>query len=71
MQLLNLNFLATAGIILSVNGLEAQKPNFIIINCDDAGYADVQPYSDRYSTRNIETPNINRLSEIALLLLLL
>lgn len=54
-----INFLTTAGLLMSLNGLQAQGPNFIIINCDDAGYADFQPYGNRH----IETPNINRLSE--------
>jgi len=61
-QFLNLFFLPITAILLSVNELKAQEPNFIIINCDDAGYADVQPYSDRYGIRDIETPNIDRLS---------
>ncbi|MCA9122398.1 MAG: sulfatase-like hydrolase/transferase [Planctomycetales bacterium] len=37
----------------------ADRPNFIVINIDDLGYGDIQPYG---STLN-RTPNLNRMAE--------
>lgn len=35
-----------------------EVPNFVVINIDDLGYADIQPFSDRYAT-----PNLARMAE--------
>ncbi len=38
---------------------EASKPNFIIIFCDDMGYADIGPFG----AEGYETPHLNRMAE--------
>lgn len=38
---------------------DASRPNFIVINIDDMGYADIQPFG---STLN-RTPNLNRMAQ--------
>jgi len=35
-----------------------RPPNFVVIFVDDLGYADIQPFSDRYAT-----PNLARMAE--------
>ena len=37
----------------------APKPNFIVINIDDMGYADIEPFGSKLS----RTPNLNRLAQ--------
>lgn len=37
----------------------AERPNFIVINIDDLGYGDIQPYGSKLN----RTPNLNRMAE--------
>ncbi|MFZ5831822.1 MAG: sulfatase [Planctomycetota bacterium] len=43
---------------LSRHSLAAEKPNFIVINIDDLGYADIGPYGAKNAT-----PNLDRLAD--------
>lgn len=45
-------------VLLSSSHAASAKPNFILINIDDMGYADIEPFG---STLN-RTPNLNRLA---------
>src|SRR3954454_33444 len=38
---------------------KAAKPNFIVINIDDPGYADIEPFGSKLN----RTPNLNRMAE--------
>ena len=42
-----------------ISGFQGNRPNIIIINCDDLGYGDVAAYG----STAIKTPNIDRLAE--------
>ena len=37
----------------------AEKPNFILINCDDLGYADIGPSGEKSKNR---TPNLDQMA---------
>ena len=37
----------------------ADRPNFIVINIDDLGYGDIQPFGSQLN----RTPNLNRMAE--------
>lgn len=50
-------FLSTFLLLSSVCGAESQRPNFLLVLLDDAGWTDVECYGSR-----IQTPNINRLA---------
>jgi arylsulfatase A len=39
--------------------IAAERPNFIVINIDDLGYGDIQPYGSKLN----RTPNLNRMAE--------
>ncbi len=43
----------------AASAFAADKPNFIVINIDDMGYADIGPYGSKLN----RTPNLNRLAE--------
>src|SRR5437773_11914300 len=47
------------GSMIFLHAAEFQKPNFIIIFCDDLGYADV----GCYGAKDIRTPNIDRMAK--------
>jgi arylsulfatase A-like enzyme len=47
------------GVFFSPLAKAADKPNFIVINIDDLGYADIGPFG---STRN-RTPNLDRMAK--------
>src|SRR5437867_11408133 len=46
------------GPICFLQAADYQKPNFVIVFCDDLGYADISCYG----AKNISTPNIDRLA---------
>lgn len=48
-----------AGISASLNAAEKSKPNFIYINIDDLGYADIEPFGSKVN----RTPHLNRMAE--------
>lgn len=50
---------ALVGVLTSSVGQAAEKPNFIIIFCDDMGYADIGPFG----AKGYETPNLNRMAD--------
>jgi arylsulfatase A-like enzyme len=50
---------ATLPLALTAFAADAPKPNFVIINIDDLGYADIGPYG---STLN-RTPNLDRMAK--------
>jgi arylsulfatase A len=56
-----LRFLASLVFLcsLSLFSRAADKPNFIIIFCDDMGYADIGPFG----AEGYETPHLNRMAE--------
>ena len=43
----------------AVPATAADKPNFIVINIDDLGYADIQPFGSKVN----RTPNLNRMAK--------
>ena len=45
--------------VVSIHAQQANKPNFIIINMDDMGYGDTEPYG----ATGYATPNFNRLAK--------
>ena len=45
--------------VLSRTSNAAERPNFILINIDDLGYGDIQPYGSKLN----RTPNLNRMAE--------
>lgn len=51
---------ALTGLLCGWPGLAATpaKPNFVIINTDDLGYADIEPYGSKLN----RTPNLNRMA---------
>lgn len=58
-SLLNAAFASLALVCLAPQGSAAEKkPNFIIIFCDDLGYADIGPFG----SENHRTPNIDRMA---------
>lgn len=46
-------------LVLQFSTLRADKPNFVIINIDDMGYADIEPFG---STLN-RTPHLNKMAD--------
>ena len=48
----------TVGLLLGSGALAADRPNFIIINIDDLGYADIGPFGSKTNT----TPNLDRMA---------
>ncbi|MFA6545905.1 MAG: sulfatase [Limisphaerales bacterium] len=44
--------------LVPLRAAEAPKPNFIVINIDDMGYADIEPFGSKLN----RTPNLNRLA---------
>ena len=53
-----LNLLVVVSIPLAVQADERQKPNFIVVFCDNLGYGDIEPFG---STLH-RTPNLNRMA---------
>ncbi len=51
-------FLAALAHLLPVRAAEVPRPNFILINIDDLGYADIEPFGSKLN----RTPNLNRLA---------
>ena len=53
--------LAAFAVLLTLPSLAgaAKKPNFIYINIDDLGYADIEPFGSKVN----RTPNLNRMAE--------
>jgi arylsulfatase A len=51
--------LVLAAVLLAGAALAADKPNFIVINIDDLGYADIGPFG---STKN-RTPHLDRMAK--------
>ena len=50
---------ATCAASPSGTATAAERPNFIVINIDDLGYGDIQPYGSKLN----RTPNLNRMAE--------
>lgn len=44
--------------LLTLRAADVPKPNFILINIDDLGYADIEPFGSKLN----RTPNLNRLA---------
>ena len=44
--------------LAGLRAADAPKPNFIIFNIDDMGYADIEPFGSKLN----RTPNISRLA---------
>ena len=49
---------ATLMLALGLAAADAPKPNIILINCDDLGYADIGPFGSKLH----RTPNLDRMS---------
>ena len=49
---------ATLVLTLSLAAAHAPKPNIILINCDDLGYADIGPFGSKLH----RTPNLDRMA---------
>ncbi|EDY17715.1 Steryl-sulfatase [Chthoniobacter flavus Ellin428] len=54
-----LRFLFSTLCLLAGAALAADKPNFIIINIDDMGYADIAPFGSKLN----RTPNLDRMAQ--------
>ncbi|MDA0591399.1 MAG: sulfatase-like hydrolase/transferase [Planctomycetota bacterium] len=55
----SLMLVALAGLLMAdPSGAADRKPNFIIINIDDLGYADIEPFGSKVN----RTPNLNRMA---------
>src|SRR3954466_15846361 len=54
----SLHLLFSSLCLLSGISLAADKPNFILINIDDLGYADIAPFGSKLN----RTPNLDRLA---------
>ena len=50
--------LAALAQIVPLRAADVTKPNFILINIDDLGYADIEPFGSKLN----RTPNLNRLA---------
>ncbi|MFM8470903.1 MAG: sulfatase [Limisphaerales bacterium] len=50
--------LAALSTLTPVRAADAAKPNFILINIDDMGYADIEPFGSKLN----RTPHLNRLA---------
>lgn len=48
-----------AALSLSASAADAPKPNFIVINIDDMGYADIGPFGSKLN----RTPNLDRMAK--------
>jgi arylsulfatase A len=60
MNLHRFPLLATAlGLLATATSWAADKPNFIIINIDDMGYADIAPFGSKLN----RTPNLDRMAQ--------
>ena len=46
-------------LVLSTGLQAAEKPNFIVINIDDLGYGDIEPFGSKLN----RTPNLNRMAK--------
>lgn len=57
-------FLSVFLSVVSLHDIHAERPNFIIINIDDLGYSDLQPYSSQFN----KTPNIQSFADEGLVL---
>jgi arylsulfatase len=51
-------FLLLSALLLSLSSPAAEKPNIILIMCDDVGYSDIGCYGGE-----IETPNLDALAQ--------
>ena len=50
-------FIVVAIVVLASAAIEAAtKPNFIVINIDDLGYADIGPFGSNNRTNSIRVP---------------
>jgi arylsulfatase A len=58
-RLLSLLVVSLLPFLAQFSGLAQDKPNFIIIFCDDMGYADIGPFG----AQGYETPNLNRMAK--------
>lgn len=54
-----LAFLIFISVFVTPNLLRAERPNFIVILCDDLGYGDLECYGHP----KIKTPNLNRMAD--------
>jgi len=54
-----LPFILSAFCLLTAIALGADKPNFIVINIDDMGYADIGPFGSKLN----RTPNLDRMAK--------
>src|SRR3954466_4441469 len=55
----SLHLLFSSLCLLSGISLAADKPNFIVINIDDMGYADIAPFGSKLN----RTPNLDRMAK--------
>ena len=51
--------LSALGLLLATSPVAADKPNFIVINIDDMGYADIAPFGSKIN----RTPNLDRMAQ--------
>lgn len=57
-RLLGLGFVWAWALVLAVGMAAERKPNFIVINVDDLGYADIEPFGSKVN----RTPHLNRMA---------
>jgi len=55
---MNYSILLLACVAFGVSARAAEKPNFIVINVDDMGYGDIEPFGSKLN----RTPNLNRMA---------